>query len=240
MSEPQPQTKPELPPEALNALPIFPLPGVLLLPGTLISLHVFEPRYRRMMEDVLEGHRAIAVAMLNEAAAPDRYGRPPVHPVAGVGVVRRSARLPDGRYNILLEGVLRASIGSEIDPVAAIPYRRVHATLLADIDRGNREALLTQAHALRALCSQVVGDLGGADPEVMERLSEIQNPGTLADMVAAAALQDPEERQKVLEEPDVEKRIELVSGALGEVMLRVQAKNRRSEPPGWGVGPGQA
>jgi hypothetical protein len=83
-----------LAPEALTALPVFPLPGVLLLPGTLISLHIFEPRYRRMMEDVLEGHRAIAVAMLNERGPPDRFGRPPVHGVASVGV-RRSARLPD-------------------------------------------------------------------------------------------------------------------------------------------------
>jgi hypothetical protein len=83
-----------------------------------------------------------------------------------------------------------------------------------------------------------VGELGGADPEVMERLSEIHEPGTLADMVAAAALQDPEERQRILAEPDVGKRIEIASGALGALMLRVHEKNRRSEPPGWGVGSG--
>ncbi len=229
-----------LAPEALTALPVFPLPGVLLLPGTLISLHIFEPRYRRMMEDVLEGHRAIAVAMLNERGPPDRFGRPPVHGVAGVGVVRRSARLPDGRYNILLEGVLRATIGEEIDPVSSIPYRRVRATPLVDVERSPKDELLTLAHALRALCSQVVGELGGADPEVMERLSEIHEPGTLADMVAAAALQDPEERQRILAEPDVGKRIEIASGALGALMLRVHEKNRRSEPPGWGVGSGLA
>ena len=76
----------DVPPEALASLPVFPLPGTLLLPQTMVSLHVFEPRYRKMMEHVLDGHRCLAVAMLDENGQPDTYGRPPLHAVAGVGV----------------------------------------------------------------------------------------------------------------------------------------------------------
>lgn len=225
-----------IPPEALDALPVFPLPGTLLLPQTLVSLHVFEPRYRKMMEHVLDTHRVLAVAMLDERGQPDPYGRPPLCGVAGVGLVRRSARLPDGRYNILVEGVLRADVREELTPVSSIPYRRVRARPLVDVPSSVAD-LGPSAAALRALCVQVVAELGGGDPDVMERLNEIHDPGVLADMVAAAALQDPDDRQRILAEMDVAKRIEIASGALGAMMLR---SARTSEPPAWGIGSGVA
>jgi len=225
-------------PEALLALPVFPLPGTLLLPQTLVSLHVFEPRYRRMMEHVLEGHRVLAVAMLDEHGAPDAFGRPPMCGVAGVGVVRRSARLPDGRYNILVEGIMRADVSDELPPIASIPYRRVRARALQDHSDESPETLKDAAASLRALCLQVVSELGGSDPEVVERLGEIAEPGVLADMVAAAALQDADDRQKILAEVDVMKRLSIASGALGALMIR--AHEARSDPPGWGIGTGEA
>lgn len=225
-----------IPAEALAELPVFPLPGTLLLPQTLVSLHVFEPRYRKMMEHVLDTHRTLAVAMLDERGQPDTYGRPPLYGVAGVGVIRRSARLPDGRYNILVEGVLRADVSDELAPVPRIPYRRVRARPLADVHTPAADLSAAQS-ALRALCVQVVGELGGGDPDVMERLNEITDPGVLADMVAAAAIQDPDDRQRILAEMDVAKRIEIASGALGAMMLRA---DRKSEPPGWGIGSGLA
>lgn len=222
--------------EALEALPVFPLPGTLLLPQTLVSLHVFEPRYRKMMEHVLETHRVLAVAMLDERGVPDTYGRPPLCGVAGVGVIRRSARLPDGRYNILVEGVMRADVTDELAPTPRIPYRRVRARPLVEVHTQSPDLASAQS-ALRALCVQVVGELGGGDPDVMERLNEIQDPGVLADLVAAAAIQDPDDRQRILAEVDVAKRIEIASGALGTMMLRAE---KRSEPPGWGIGAGVA
>jgi Lon protease-like protein len=230
----------ELPPEALEALPIFPLPGTVLLPETLIPLHVFEPRYRRMIADALDGHRAIALALLDEGGAPDAFGRPPVHGVAGVGVVRRSARLPDGRYNILLEGVLRADISDELPPSASIPYRRVRARAIAEVEPSvPREDFVREAHALRALCLQLASEVGQSDTELVERISEIEDPAALVDAIAARTLTEIADRQRVLAEPDVAKRLRITSGALGAVMLKTVTA-RRSEPPGWGMGQGQA
>jgi hypothetical protein len=226
---------PTVDPAALLALPIFPLPSTLLLPQTIVSLHVFEPRYRRMMEDILEGHRAMAIAMLDEGGPPDLYGRPPVFPVAGVGVLRRSARLPDGRFNILIEGVLRANISKEMDPRPDLPYRRVRAEPLSDVYSATKEQIASATNALRALTARVVTEIGGTDNEVIERLGEIDDPGTLADMIAAATVQDVEDRQRILSEVDVIKRIELASGALGALLLKA------SKPaPAWGGSSGQA
>ena len=229
---------PTVPPEALDALPIFPLPGTLLLPQTIVSLHVFEPRYRRMMADLIDGHRALAVAMLDESGAPDQWGRPPVYPVAGVGVLRRSAKLPDGRYNILVEGVLRANIAEELEPTASVPYRRVRAKPLADATTARPEEIENAANALRALCSRAVSAMGTGDAEVMERLNEISDPGMLADMIAAAAIQEVEDRQKILAEMDVLRRVELASGALGALLLKSSSPSQ--PPPGWGQSSGQA
>lgn len=225
---------------ALKALPIFPLPSTLLLPQTIISLHIFEPRYRRMLEDIADGYRTLAVAMLDESGQPDRFGRPPVFPIAGVGVLRRSAKLPDGRYNILVEGVVRADITDELDPLPNVPYRRVRARPLIDVQTAPREAVDSAVSALRALTSRVISEMGGTDAEIMERLNEIEEPGTLADLIAAAAVQDPIERQKILAEVDVLKRIELAAGALGTLVLRAREVSPKSTPLGWGGTSGEA
>src|SRR5688572_9222401 len=82
---------------ALERLPMFPLPGLVLLPNTFVPLHIFEPRYRKLTADVLEGGRLMALAyQLGEEHEYD--GPPPVAPIAGVGEVVMAQRLPDGRY----------------------------------------------------------------------------------------------------------------------------------------------
>ncbi|MEO1232391.1 MAG: LON peptidase substrate-binding domain-containing protein, partial [Myxococcota bacterium] len=214
----------EIDPSALEAVPIFPLPGTVLLPQTLVSLHVFEPRYRKMMAYCLEEHRVMAVALLHERGEPDAFGRPPIHGMAGLGYVRRSARLPDGRYNIVLEGVARLDVSREHPPET--PFRRAQG-LLIEPDPVTESASTVQSagHALRALCSRVFSAPG--QTETLEELFRLP-PGQLADTVAASAIEDPQERQRVLETVDVQERVELVSGALGALILGSAARRIRS------------
>lgn len=223
-------------PEALEALPIFPLPGMVLLPRTLVSLHIFEPRYRRMMEDVIDGHRLLALAMLNEELAPDRFGRPAIHGVAGVGILRRSARLPDGRYNIVLEGAIRAAIDDELDP--GLPYRRARARAIGDEEPERPEDVESIFSSVRGLCAQLANRMSSDDREVLERLHEVTEPGPLADLVAAAVLQESQERQRILEEADVGKRLERAASSLAALLLKTE--ETQSSPPGWGIGTGKA
>src|SRR5260221_13176758 len=109
---------------ALPPLPIFPLPGAVLLPLSAVPLHVFEPRYRKMTRDCDQGYRVIAVANIpNEEAAVERPPR--VCPVVGVGVLTRVEKLADGRFNIVLRGAGRARILEELP--SGEPYRLVRA-----------------------------------------------------------------------------------------------------------------
>src|SRR3954467_7065697 len=88
---------------ALPRLPIFPLPGAVLLPHALVPLHIFEPRYRKMTRDCDEGLRVMAMANIpDDEAAGEKPPR--VLPIVGAGVLAKVDKLPDGRFNIVLRG----------------------------------------------------------------------------------------------------------------------------------------
>lgn len=100
------------------ALPVFPLPGALLLPRTPLPLHIFEPRYLQMVEDCLKTHeRLIVMAQPRGGAAGDR-----LNAIGCAGRLTAFNETDDGRYMITLTGVSRCRIGEEIDGFA--PYRR--------------------------------------------------------------------------------------------------------------------
>lgn len=224
-----------IPPAALDELPLFPLPGAILMPGTYISLHVFEPRYRMMMEDCIESHRCLAVVMAKEAGDPDEYERPPIFEIGGVGILRRAAKLPDGRYNIVLEGVARVDVSQEHAPTK--PYRRAHARILEDVVPENSTRLHSAVVSLRSLITRVSKQLEPQQAEIMEGLTEIHDASQLTDLVAAAALQDHLERQRVLATIDLVERVELVAGALGAMLLTEEPEQHSF---GWGIKTGEA
>src|SRR5580658_9803631 len=93
---------------SLGWAPLFPLPGLVHLPGAHLPLHIFEPRYRLMVKDALEGARLIAMATILPGFEPEHDGSPPIEPWVGVGRIVGHQQLPDGRSNILLEGIARA------------------------------------------------------------------------------------------------------------------------------------
>lgn len=84
--------------------PLFPLPNVVLFPRALLPLHIFEPRYRTMIADVIGGGQTLLIALLKPGWEQDYYGSPEVYPVACVGRVVQHQKLPDGRYNIIVQG----------------------------------------------------------------------------------------------------------------------------------------
>jgi Lon protease-like protein len=94
-------------------LPIFPLPNVVLFPNVFLPLHIFEPRYRGMVHDALEGDRIIGMVLLKPGWEPDYDGHPPVFPVGCAGVITHVERLADGRFNLVLKGLGKFRIRSE-------------------------------------------------------------------------------------------------------------------------------
>src|SRR3954466_8867822 len=92
------------------AAPLFPLPNVVLFPRAVLPLHIFEERYLAMTADALRGDRLIAMALLKSGWERDYYSKPPIEPVVCVGQILTHEQLPDGKYNVLLQGVARARI----------------------------------------------------------------------------------------------------------------------------------
>jgi Lon protease-like protein len=109
-----------------DRIPIFPLPNVVFFPRTYLPLHIFEPRYRRMVADAVAGHQCIGMALLKDGWEEHYYGNPPVFDIGCVGRLASVQPLPDGRYNILLQGLERFDIRQHY---AEHPYREAYIRL---------------------------------------------------------------------------------------------------------------
>src|SRR3954463_5340745 len=94
-------------------IPIFPLPNVVLFPNVFLPLHIFEARYRQMVDEALKGDRIIGMVLLRPGWEGDYEGRPPVYPIGCAGVITHAERLPDGRFNIVLRGMEKFQIRGE-------------------------------------------------------------------------------------------------------------------------------
>jgi Lon protease-like protein len=101
-------------------IPIFPLPNVVLFPSVFLPLHIFEMRYRLMVDAALNGDRIIGMVLLRPGWEADYEGRPAVYPIGCAGVITHAERLPDGRFNIVLRGMEKFRIAAEADEQ---PYR---------------------------------------------------------------------------------------------------------------------
>lgn len=87
-----------------TTIPIFPLPEVILFPGTFLPLHIFEPRYRMMLDYCSESGEEMAIAPIKMEPGNLKNPQPEIETIFGWGVIVRRDPLPDGRSNILLEG----------------------------------------------------------------------------------------------------------------------------------------
>ena len=96
-----------------SEIPLFPLPEVSLFPGVSRPFLIFEPRYRDMIADALEGDRVIGMVALRPGFEKDYEGRPPIYAVGCAGQIQQYEKLADGRYLILLRGVMTFRIASE-------------------------------------------------------------------------------------------------------------------------------
>ena len=86
--------------------PIFPLRQTVMFPHSVVPLHIFEPRYRQMLDDALDRVGQLVTATTHPDAEEERPGEPsPLLPVGCIGQIVDHERLPDGRYNILLQGL---------------------------------------------------------------------------------------------------------------------------------------
>ncbi|MEO7097033.1 MAG: LON peptidase substrate-binding domain-containing protein [Polyangiales bacterium] len=206
---------------AMRELPIFPLPQAVLFPGALMPLHIFEPRYRKMTRDALDTHGAIAIAHIIEGSPIDEHGHPAISLVAGVGLIVESQELPDGRFNVLLEGRARVHL-TELPFVPA--YRRARGELLEDT---HVDIQATDLQSLVAIANAFTVFVQARDPNFQFSLPPSLPGGRIADLCAHHLILDAKERQKVLETLDPAARVRMVADALA-VQLSVFKRESRA------------
>jgi Lon protease-like protein len=111
-------------------IPLFPLPETTLFPGVSRPLLIFEPRYREMIADALKGDKVIGMVRLRPGFEKDYEGRPPIYGVGCAGTIEKYEQLPDGRYVILLRGLMTFRIVSEDQRK---PYRLARVEALPEL-----------------------------------------------------------------------------------------------------------
>lgn len=200
-----------------SVLPIFPLTGVLLLPGSRLPLHVFETRYRHMTEDALENDGFIGVIQPYAATPPvidlddpsqdlaAATEEPAVYEIGCAGEIEQWERLPDGRYYILLVGVARFRVEKELPLQRG--YRRVEASYQEfSVDAEDRAAEISPRPLLDAL--RAFGDQHGIGIE-LDRLGELSGLALL-NSIAMGLPFPPAEKQALLEAADIASRQEML------------------------------
>ncbi|MSO55616.1 MAG: hypothetical protein EXQ55_01650 [Acidobacteria bacterium] len=116
-----------------SEIPLFPLPNVVLFPAAVLPLHIFEPRYRAMVADALEGERLIGMVMPRPGWEADYECTPAVYAIGCAGFIAHADRRPDGCYNILLHGLEKFRIVQERPVRAGVEmYRVAHIETIAE------------------------------------------------------------------------------------------------------------
>ena len=192
-------------------IPLFPLPGVVLLPGTILPLHIFEARYRAMVADALEGDRMIGMAMLKPGA--EGSEAPRIHVIGGAGEIIESERLEDGRYNILLEGRFRYRVLEEAPPD---PYRVAHVEEIRSVPFPQPEERDRVLNAAVSLFTELAGPL-----DLPPLPAESLEPERLASELAIRLRYTPAELQAILETDSLAARFETLSGRMREWIGRL-------------------
>jgi Lon protease-like protein len=176
------------------SIPLFPLPTVVLFPNVPLPLHIFEPRYRQMIAEALDGDRIIGMVLLRPGYESDYEGTPPIYPTGCSGLISDVDRLEDGRYNLVLRGLEKFSIQREELPAVGRLYRSaVVKPIDESITASTRLALKLERQRLLHLLSQQFGG------QLDERLSASMPDEDLINALAQYLEFDPLEKLALLE-----------------------------------------
>ncbi|HKR62506.1 MAG TPA: LON peptidase substrate-binding domain-containing protein, partial [Thermoanaerobaculia bacterium] len=204
----------------------FPLPNLVFFPHTRLPLHVFEPRYRQMVKDVLESDQRFGIVLLRPGWETDYFGTPPVFECGTLGTVEQAVPLEDGRFNIVVRGDVRFRI---VDEVSRVPYRTARVIAEPEVAREAADAY-AQREWLADLSRQYLRYLPdqAAVPEI-----ETVNLEALTNALIMSLNLDVEEKQKLLEMSDVLRRSEQIGTELSSRIesLRFLAPYRRGTDP---------
>ncbi|HYY27357.1 MAG TPA: LON peptidase substrate-binding domain-containing protein [Chthoniobacterales bacterium] len=199
--------------EIPTEVPVMALPNAVLFPHALLPLHIFEQRYREMLAHSLDQDRMFSVALMKRGVD-DAVGIEDLCPVAGVGLIRVCVGNENGTSNLVLQGLARVRL---IDWTQETPFR-VARIELAESTSGNLVEAEALSEKVKEFCVQIERRGVPLASSLIEHLEQIESPEIVSDVVAAAFVGEPFQRQKLLEAYDVCERLRLLIQ-----ILRVQA-----------------
>ena len=178
-----------------ETIPIFPLPNVVLFPHVFLPLHIFEPRYRAMIGDAIDGDRIVGMSLLKPGWETAYEERPDIYPVGCAGLITHAERTADGRFNIVLRGLEKFRVVGED---GSRPYRLAHIEPIAEPAGAALPDVRSERRRLEHLI--LASSEGGAPAEAI-------TPPSMPDEDFINALAqylqfDPLEKQALLEHPD--------------------------------------
>jgi Lon protease-like protein len=206
----------DLPP----VIPVFPLPGALLLPAGQLPLQIFEPRYLNMVDDAMSGARLIGMIQPVEGGDPTR---PKLAAVGCAGRITTYAETGDGRYLITLTGVCRFGVADEL--ITQTPYRQVRpdfSNFSCDLERADEEVAFDRTAFLATLKRYL--DHKGLSVEW--DAAKAAPAGALINSLAMGLPLDPAEKQALLEARGLDDRRRVLSA-----LLEIDAAEDDDNPP---------
>jgi len=215
-----------------RAQPLFPLGGVTILPQSVAPLHIFEPRYVQMVSRALDSDGLIVMATLDKgllAEGPkETFGEPAVLPAVCVGRIAQHHLLPDGRFNILLQGVCRARLRDHVPADGETLYRRGLLEPTEVDEEWDVEG--TRAELERLFSEEPLSDLCAAESVAGALGSDEAPTRALLELIAISVLSDEGAKYRMLEEGRPSRRAGLLLGELGrlrEVLTRARGQRER-------------
>jgi ATP-dependent Lon protease len=229
------QSDHSLPDGFANEVRLFPLPNLVLFPGVVQALHLFEPRYRALAADALAADELITMAFIKPDWNFESDEKPEIAETVCVGKILSHTQLDDGRYNMFLVGTQRARILAELSQ--GTPYRMAEVEILEDVIAGAanipalRRRIMDSFRDLAALRS-------GWNHDALSQFLDDDLPfGQLVDMICYSCGASPVDQQRVLEATELGNRGELV---LGLVKQQIESSRNESDasqsfPPGFSL-----
>ena len=206
---------------------LFPLPNVVLFPRVIQPLHIFEPRYKQMVEDALEDNRLIALCLLQPTAGLGG-STSPIYPDICIGQILQEERLPDGRFNLLLQGVSRAKIISEVNNGKL--YRTAKVEILHDVPNSSVE----NEDRMRTRLVKRMTKWFTQQPSAKEQLDRLVNSdlslGNLCDVFSFALPLSVDMKILLLQLVNVEDRASLLLEVIEQMTPEVTKRPSSSAP----------
>ena len=190
-----------------QVIPVFPLPGAILLPRGQLPLNIFEPRYLNMIDDAMAGERVLGMIQPSGGQA----SLPSLSAVGCAGRITSFAETSDGRYLITLTGVARFRVTTELP--TQTPYRQVRAAF-APFEADLSAPVADEAFDRGSFLAGLKHYLGRRQLEIDWETAEAAPQEALINSLSMALPFEPAEKQALLESPALEDRVEVLTALM--------------------------